>query len=410
MTRHLLRLWIGAWLLGAPAVAAEPVPFHRGIGISHMLAWASVEPNRAFSFPPFAGDDRTMPPAEMRRLKEAGLDFVRLAVDPGPFLQFTGWKRDWADQFLVDTVQGFLAAGLAVVVDLHPSDLHPAYESQDLTAGLRSPGFQGYLGLVARVAGLLSGIGSPRVAFELMNEPTIAPAAWQPMLEAAYRAARSQAPRLTLVLGGGNQNALAGLTEMDTKPFAGDPAVIYTFHDYDPYQYTHQGASWNAAANLADVPYPARARPPGESLEATRRSIARSDMKAEGKPAAIASAVRQLESYQRSGFDRADLARSFDAVSAWARSRNIPPDRILLGEFGARLTSFSSGAAQQAERERYFRDMRELAEANGFAWSAFGYRGPGGFALARDEVGPGLDPVVARALGLRQIETAPQRP
>jgi hypothetical protein len=194
------------------------------------------------------------------------------------------------------------------------------------------------------------------------------------------------------------------------KAFAGDPALIYTYHDYDPYQYTPQGASWNAAANLADVPYPARARPPGESLEATRRSIAQSDMKAEGKPAAIASATRQLESYQRSGFDRADLAKTFDEVTAWARSRNIPPQRILLGEFGARLTPTSGGAAQQAERERYFRDMRELAEAKGFAWSAFSYRGGGGFALARDEVGPGLDPVIARALGLRPAPSASQRP
>jgi hypothetical protein len=386
------------------------MPFHRGIGISHMLAWANVEADRTFAFPPFAGADRTMSPAEMRQLTEAGLDFVRLAVDPGPFLQLTGWKRDWADRFLVDTVRSFLAAGLAVVVDLHPSDIHPAYESKDLTAGLRSPAFQAYLGLVSRVASLLAEFGSPRVAFELMNEPTIAPAAWQPMLEAAYRAARSRAPGLTLVLGGGNQNAVVGLTGMDMKAFADDPAVIYTYHDYDPYQYTHQGASWNAAANLADVPYPARARPPGESLEATRRSIAQSDMKAEGKPAAIASATRQLESYQRSGFDRADLAKTFDEVTAWARSRNIPPQRILLGEFGARLTATSGGAAQQAERERYFRDMRELAEAKGFAWSAFSYRGGGGFALARDEVGPGLDPVIARALGLRPAASTSQRP
>ncbi|WP_191970059.1 glycoside hydrolase family 5 protein [Methylobacterium planeticum] len=351
-----------------------------------------------------------MPPAEMRRLTDAGLDFVRLALDPGPYLQFTGWKRDWADRFLIDTVRGFLAAGLGVIVDLHPSDLHPDYESQALTVSSRSSGFQAYLGLVSRIAGLLTEIKSEKVALELMNEPTIGSAAWQPMLEAAYKAARSRAPRLSLVLGGGNQNAVSGLTGMDTRPFADDPAVLYTFHAYDPFQFTHQGASWNAAALLADVPYPARARPLNESLDAMSRIIAQSDMKADAKPAALATATRQLESYQRSGFDRGALAKVFDEVGEWARSRTIAPQRILLGEFGARLTPASTGAAQQAERERWFRDMRELAEAKGFAWSAFTYRGSGGFALARNEVGPGLDPIVARGLGLRRMEAAPHRP
>ena len=39
-----------------------------------------------------------------------------------------------------------------------------------------------------------------------------------------------------------------------------DPATLLSFHYYDPYQFTHQGAPWVAARYLTDVPYPALGR------------------------------------------------------------------------------------------------------------------------------------------------------
>lgn len=54
-----------------------------------------------------------------------------------------------------------------------------------------------------------------------------------------------------------------------------------------------------------------------------------------------------------------------------------------------------------ASREHWLRDMRELAETHGFAWSAWTYSGAGGFALAESEAGPGFDAATRRALGLR---------
>ena len=49
----------------------------------------------------------------------------------------------------------------------------------------------------------------------------------------------------------------------------------------------------------------------------------------------------------------------------------------------------------------YFPEMRELAEAHGFAWAAWTYAGTGGFALAENDTGPGFDAATRRALGLR---------
>ena len=140
----------------------------------------------------------------MRALRRIGFDFVRLAVDPGPFLQFKGPRRDYIDRFLMDQVSLILASGLSVIVDFHPSDMHEDYLAAALTRGVATPMFQDYLGLLARVALLLDGLQSSRVALEVMNEPPARPLAWAPMLWAAYSTIRSRAPRLLLVLDGGD--------------------------------------------------------------------------------------------------------------------------------------------------------------------------------------------------------------
>ena len=48
---------------------------------------------------------------------------------------------------------------------------------------------------------------------------------------------------------------------IDSKPFD-DPNIIYTFHYYDPFIFTHQGATWSAKGlpELKGVPFPADGR------------------------------------------------------------------------------------------------------------------------------------------------------
>ncbi|MFX4509017.1 hypothetical protein ABTA77_20060, partial [Acinetobacter baumannii] len=81
----------------------------------------------------------------------------------------------------------------------------------ELTAGVNTPKFQAVLALLTRLAGRLGQVAAeqgdaipPRIALELMNEPEISAAAWQPMLETAYAAARRGSATLPLVLGGGS--------------------------------------------------------------------------------------------------------------------------------------------------------------------------------------------------------------
>src|SRR5207302_10652971 len=112
--------------------------------------------------------------------------------------------------------------------------------------------------------------------------------AWRPMLDAAYSTIRKGAPKLLLVLDGGEQGNLEGTTTLDG--FSDDPNILFSFHYYKPWQFTHQGLPGMAAQYLTDVPYPARARDIQESLDATAATIAATKLAPAQKQQAQAAA------------------------------------------------------------------------------------------------------------------------
>jgi endoglucanase len=218
------------------------------------------------------------------------------------------------------------------------------------------------------------------------------------MLEAAYAAIRKAAPKLLLVLDGGEEGNLEGTTTLDG--FRDDPNILFSFHYYRPWQFTHQGLAGMAAQYLTDVPYPARARPIEESIEETAATIARAALAPSQKLEAKGKAREALESYRASSFDRATIGDDFDTVARWARDRSVPVQRVILGEFGAMNNEQRGRATRQAERLRWLSDVRAEAEARGFAWAAWVHSGSIGFSLVKHAGSPELDPGVVSALGL----------
>src|SRR5207248_729335 len=106
------------------------------------------------------------------------LDFVRFAVDPGPFLRWQESRRDWLERMLISQIRLILSCDLAVIVDFHPSDMHPDYLAGKIAAGRDAPLFEAYLRLLARTGAALSNLNSPRVALEIMNEPPPRASVW----------------------------------------------------------------------------------------------------------------------------------------------------------------------------------------------------------------------------------------
>jgi hypothetical protein len=217
------------------------------------------------------------------------------------------------------------------------------------------------------------------------------------------RTARIAAPNLALVATGACGGMIAGLETLDPAR-VGDPNVIYTFHFYEPYVFSHQGAPWMSGEPiyryLNAVPWPASAGAKQKTLAAVAARMAADGATPAAEKRDIAKTVdRVLEEYFNANPDKRFIERYFARVTAWADRHRVARERILLGEFGALRSDDRYVAAPAADRARYIRDVREVCEAAGMPWAFWNLFD--GMGLTIDDWSRTFDPAIVAALGLR---------
>jgi hypothetical protein len=389
--------------LAAGLAGAEPISLKRGVNGDLWLNWASIaelqaDPEALAVFPDWR---REVTPAMFAALSEQGFDFIRMPTDPGPALAAgPGAEQDRLIEGMIAAVQMGLDADLKVILDLHPLPRGDEVGGMDSLLGSHFPD---YVALVARIAGRLADLPQDRVALELLNEPSFdcegvyagAPPKWPAMQADLHAAARAAAPDLTIILTGacwGQANALASLD----PGLIPDDNVLWTFHSYAPFAYSHQGAVWTGAPEryLRDLPYPPSLMTPEIARRVIEEAAARM-AEAEGQ-ADLASITREVEAY--AGTADSDAVREISVAADWADRHGIPRDRIFLGEFGALHTA--GGVTQPMDwYHAFLADKRRAAEAAGMSWAVFNWAGDMGVAE------PGsperrMSPATCRALGL----------
>ncbi len=402
----------GLAALGARAVpsrsAVAPIPLRRGIAL---WPWFSLTteypaPRIDYAWPPFQADRPVPTRADLMRLAALGFDFARLPLDPGPFVAFTGTRRAELLGSLSAAIDAVLAAGLRVVLNVQANAATHHYTPGSFYGSDRAPLLPACRALVAELAGLCARKGVDRVALEPVNEPPQAcgALAWTRVQEGLLTTARTAAPALTLVATGSCGSLVAGLTALDPAPLARFAPLLYTFHFYEPYLFSHQGATWLTEEPfyrwLNAVPWPgARARMP-ETLKAvwTRMEADRSVPQAE-KARERAVIEAKLREYGDAEPGPAFLAAALEPVATWADLYEIPRRNVLMGEFGALRTDARYTAARSLDRAAYLRDVRLTAERAGFAWSFWNlFDGLG----LMDEAHV-VDPALVPALGLKAV-------
>ena len=301
-----------------------------------------------------------LPDTAISELRSAGFTFVRLAVQP-EFL--TGSPERL--RLLTGAIRRLENAGLAVVVDVHPSAWHIETNDED-----RAALFAFWRMLAPALRMLNVGLTFP----ELLNEPVFpnAPERWQSLQADLLRSVRTVLPRNTIVLTGSDWGSIAGLTAL--RPVADDNAV-YSFHFYEPPDLTSLAAYRPALdrSALARLPFPA-----------DREACAEI---AGGTDADTAGVVRF---YCGLHWDAARVADEIDKAAAWGRRNHTV---VLLGEFGA------SAALAPATRDAWLRAVRVACESNGAGWALWGYDDVMGFNLPRPAgPHPTLDPGVLSAM------------
>lgn len=182
---------------------------------------------------------RAIVDADFAIIKAGGFDSIRLpvrwsahAATSAPYTIDPAFLARVAH--LVDTAS---AAGLNVMLNMHHYDelfADPAAHA-DRFAGL-------WRQIAAEFADAPDGVW-----FELLNEPhdELRDANLLAILTPALAQVRATNLVRPVVIGGQNYS---GIDSLSTLPMPDDPNVVPTFHYYDPFDFTHQGASWVSPA------------------------------------------------------------------------------------------------------------------------------------------------------------------
>jgi hypothetical protein len=315
--------------------------------------------------------------SDFKLVHDLGFDHVRLSIDPVPLIdntkiadKETAALRPEAMARLDETVKQITATGLVVVLDIHPEMAY--VKSTETTV----EGTQQFFAFWKSFAHHYAGTNPEQVYFEVMNEPhEVDPFRWAGEQSRAVALIRAEVPRHTIIATGEGWGGIDGLLELEPVR---DDNVIYSFHDYEPMEFTHQGATWSSKQlePLRGVPYPS-----------TPENIAPL------LPALVDPSSRDwLADYGRKRWDAARMAARIHQAVAWAKDRHVP---LWCGEFGVFIAY-----APPADRDHWLLDMRTTLEADGIGWDMWDYRG--GFGLVTKKDGTAVvDPGVAAALGLK---------
>lgn len=390
-------------VLASNPMGAEPMHLLRGVNGDLWNNWGPIaglmaDPQALEIFPDWR---RNVTPAMFDTLAAEGFDFIRLPTDPGPALAYgPGPDQDRMIDGMHAAAQMGLDAGLKVIVDLHPLPRGSEVGGID---SILSDQFPAYVDLVGRIAARLADLPGDRTALELLNEPSFdcegvyagVPPKWPAMQAQLHAAARAAAPDITIILTGACWSQANALASLDPGLIP-DDNVIWTFHSYSPYGYTHQGASWIEAPvrYLRGLPYP----PSKMTPEIAEKVIAETEARmtaAEGQAdtEAIEKAVNEYAAIPDS-----DVVQEIMVAADWADMHGIPRSRLLLGEFGALHTV--DGTEQPMEWYHAFLSAkREAAEAAGMGWAVLSWSGDMGVAMPGDPERR-LSPDTCRALGL----------
>ena len=216
---------------GAGLAAVRAQHLSRGINTSIWFAQSpgnyTVERLRSFA----TTDDLVL-------IRQLGFDHIRLSIDADPLVS---WQRNSANgvQFMAEldrVVKFAVEQKLAVVIDLHPESRF----KQQLLQGTEQ--VQRFAVLWQSVAKHFGGLDPNMVFFEIMNEPEQPdPYRWQGIESFVTGQIRAVAPQFTIIAGGARWSGVEDLMVLEPLPYDN---VIYTFHDYEPFAFTHQGATW----------------------------------------------------------------------------------------------------------------------------------------------------------------------
>lgn len=303
--------------------------------------------------------------ADLDEFHRLGIHFVRLCLAPETVVD--GDKpRAEAMPYVDAGAERLEKAGLAVILDLHDNG-----QLKLDTTGNGAAFTSFWEGMARHYQG--KGYGS--LVFELLNEPVFEknPEAWWALQSRTVAAIRAIDPKRTILVTGTGYGGIEPLTKL---PPLAEKNLVYSFHCYDPFWFTHQGATWagDAPKQIKGLEFPANAANANDV--ASRMSKPYDDW---------------IRDYGRRGEGAAYVLGRLKLAVDWGKAHDVP---VLLGEFGSYPL-----VAPPDSRARWFTAMREAIASLGVRNCLWGY--DDGFGLGRSVASDGtihVDPIPVKNL------------
>jgi endoglucanase len=332
----LLLLSIAAEAQNATPASQAAKRFLHGANIANYL-----EANPNWRVPHSAED--------LREIRAQGFDHIRLPVawsiyaGPAPDFKLSDDIFALADEMITNAT----ALGLNVIVNFHNFD-----EMNTNPSGSETE----FLAVWKQVAAHYAS-QPDNVAFELCNEPNdkATTAMMNPIYADAIREIRQTNPHRTLVVGPGEWNSPDELTNLQLP--VEDDNIIVTVHCYEPFFFTHQGATWTdpSVRHVTGIEFPGppivpyRVQPGVDVPKWTLDKIHR---------------YNTLPSDENPSSAHAFMVKIQEAQD-WQKKNGRP---IYFGEYGAYMK------ADQRSRARYYAAMRQALDAAGFGWAIWDWK------------------------------------
>lgn len=265
-------------------------------------------------------------PADLKRIADLGFNHVRIPIR---------WERDDRSMskapYTIRT--DFMKTIKSVVDEALKNKLHVIINMHHHDALMANPTGEKprFLSQWEQISDFFKDYPDS-LLFEIQNEPhdKLTPDLWNDYANEALKVIRKTNPKRSVLIGTAEWGGVGGLKSLIIP---NDTHLILTIHYYNPFQFTHQGASW-----------------------------------AQGSEAWLGTKWQDTE------FERQAIVEDFKAAVKLSKEKNIP---VHIGEFGA------YSRADIDSRVKWTRFLSRWFEQQNFSWaywewnSGFGIYDPG---------------------------------
>ncbi len=331
-----MRKAVGLILFCYSLALSQNTPFSRGVNLT---GWFQADNPKQIQFTKYTKKD-------LQNIKSLGADVIRLPIKlhsmtngapsytPDPlFLKFLDSVVTWAEEL-----------DLHLILDNHTSD-----GSQKTDTNIAQILIPVWTKMAEHYKHRFT-----KLYYEILNEPQgITDAKWNQIQQQVVSAIRAVDTVHTIIVGPASWNSYNNLSAM---PVYADTNLIYTFHFYDPFIFTHQGASWTdpSLVPLSGVPFPYN-----------------SQKMPTCPPALVGTWIQTALQYYHLDGTVQKIQERLNVAKNFRNARNVP---IYCGELGVFIPNSSD-----TDRVYWYEVVRTYLEQNNIAWTIWDYQG--GFGL-----------------------------